>query len=403
MRVLIASQYFTPEIHAPSARLHAFAQGLAARGHAIEVICEIPSHPSGVVAPGYGGRLVDRRRVDGFVAGYVWVYATPSKSARARIANYASYAATAVLAGAARPRPDVILASSPPLSVGSVGATLALRYRVPWVFDVRDLWPDAAVALGQIGEGRFLRMAQRLERRLYRSAAAITVTTEPTRRDVEGRGGGGKVTVIPNGTTPIFIDVGAEPPEPSLLGESDGRFTWTYAGNLGLVSGLETALDAARELGDGFRLVLVGAGPRRGELERIAAELPTGTVTFLDPVPPAEAARMMRASDALLVSRAPVPALDGMVLSKLYDSCAVGRPVIVSAAGETHRLAVEAEAALCVSPGDAGELAAGLRRLRDDASLGERLAGNARAFAMANLRERGVERLEQVLDAAAAE
>jgi glycosyltransferase involved in cell wall biosynthesis len=264
------------------------------------------------------------------------------------------------------------------------------------VMDVRDLWPDAAVALDQLSDGRALRFAQRLERGYYRSATAITATTEPFKQVIESRGGAGKVTVIPNGTTDVFLDAGAAPPEPELLGEP-GPFRWIYAGNVGLVAGLETAVEAARELGEGFQLVILGTGPRREALRELAAELPEGSVAFIDPVQPDRAAMLMRAADAQLVSRAPTPGLSGMVLSKLYDACAVGRPVIVAAEGETDRVAVEAEAALSVVPGEPGELAQALRRLRDDASLRERLARGARAFGEASSRERGVDTLDGVL------
>ena len=403
MRILFVSQYFPPEITAGAMRGHAFAVGLAQRGHAVQVISEVPNHPAGVVAPGYAGRPLRRKRLDGVDVSYVWVRATPKKTLRARLTNYGSFSATATVAGIAAKRPDVILASSPPLSAGSVGATLALRHRVPWVFDIRDLWPDAAVALGQIGEGRLLEATRRLERRLYRSAAVITTTTKPFADRIEARGDAGKVTVIPNGTSGLFLDVGAKPREPSLLGNGDGEFTWTYAGNIGLVAGLECAVEAARRLGRGFRLTLVGDGQRRDGLRRLAATLPEGSVRFLDPVPPDEAARLMRASDALLVTREPNPDLDAMVLSKLYDCCAVGRPVVVSAAGETSRLASEADAALCVPPGDAARLADAVRELRQDADLRERLAQQGRTFAEANTRERGAERLERVLSDAAAQ
>jgi colanic acid biosynthesis glycosyl transferase WcaI len=402
MRILIASQYFSPEITAAAARVHAFASGLARRDHEIEVVCESPSHPSGVVAPGYGGHLVDRRSLDGFEVSYVWVRATPSKSTRARLANYASYAVAASLAGVMRRRPDAILASSPPLPVGSVGALLALRHRAPWVLDVRDLWPDLAVTIGQVGEGRFLRAAQRLERRLYRSAAAITATTEPFRRAIESRGGADKVTVIPNGTSDIFLAAGATDAEPSLLDASDGCFTWTHAGNLGLAHGLENAVMAARILGDRFRLVLLGEGPRRTALQELAESLPAGSVVFRDAVPQEEAARLMRASDALLVSVSAMPGLEGTVASKLYDCCAVGRPVIVSAGGETRRIVDGSGAALCVAPGDTEALAAAVRRLRNDDVLRQRLVERGRSFAEANSRERGVELLESVLREAAA-
>ena len=398
MRVLIVSQYFAPEMTAAANRVHAFAAGLVRRGHVVEVVCEVPHHPVGVVAPGYGRRLVDRREMDGATVRYVWVRLASSKdSRRSRLANYVSFGITGTIVACARRRPDVILASSPPLPVGGVGSAVAARWRRPWVMDVRDLWPDAAVALGQVHEGPLLRAAQRFERRLYRSAAAITVTTAPSARQVEDRGGAGKVAVIPNGTTRDFLEAGDRSPTSGLLGDRDDLFRWTYAGNLGMVAGLETAIDAARELGEGFQLVLIGDGSRRSDLERLASGIPNDQVVFHDAVPPAEAAELMRASDALLASRAPAPELDGMVLSKLYDCCAVGRPVIVSAAGETSRLATEAAAGLSIPPGDAVELASAVRRLRDDNALRERLAAGARAFGEANSRERGVAELERVL------
>jgi colanic acid biosynthesis glycosyl transferase WcaI len=397
MRVLIASQYFPPEIHGPSARLGAFASGLAERGHEVEVVCEVPSHPGGVVAPGYGGHFVDRRHVDGYDVNYVWVRATPSKAARARVANYASYAAAATMVGASRRRPDVVFASSPPLPVGSVGAALGLRHRVPWVLDVRDLWPDAAVAVGEMEPGRIYRMAARLERRLYRSAAAITATTEDFVRAIDGRGGAGKVTLVRNGTQDLFLEIGLEDPDPELAEDGAGGFTWTYAGNLGLAQGLETAVEAARRLGEGYRLILIGQGPRRSELTRMAEALPAGTVEVRDPVPPERAGRLLRASDALLVSLA--PGFDGFVPSKLFDCCAMARPVILAAAGEATDLAGRAEAAVCVQPGDPAALADAVRRVAGDAALRSSLQKRGRAFAEANSREAGVAQLEGVLEA----
>lgn len=118
MRILIFSQYFTPEVTAAPVRLHPLAAGLARLGHEVEVICEVPNHPQGSVHPGYGDRLVDRRGLDGFGVTHVRVTVSSSKHARARLASYASYAAMASAVGSLRRRPDVIVASSPPLSVG---------------------------------------------------------------------------------------------------------------------------------------------------------------------------------------------------------------------------------------------------------------------------------------------
>jgi glycosyltransferase involved in cell wall biosynthesis len=396
LRILVFTQYFTPEVGATSTRVHTFAAGLAARGHDVEVVAEVPNHPQGVVHPGFRGRILVRRRLDGFHGAWVWVKTKPDKRSRDRMAFYASYAATATAYGAAAARPDVVLASSPPLPVGAVAAAVARRHRVPWVLDVRDLWPAAAVALGELGEGRALRFAERLEAFLYRDAARVVAVTGPFRDHIAGFVGRERIELIPNGTTRFWLEAGAQ-----ARAESGADFTWAFAGNIGLAQGLDTAIAAAARLGDGFRLLIMGAGAARPALEAQAAATAPGRVEFRDQVPQAEAAPVLRAADALLVSLSPDPVLAAFVPSKLFDFCALGVPVIVAAAGEPQRLAAERDAALAVPPGDPDALAAAVRRLRDDATLRERLATAGRAFASEHLRERHVEQLEQLLARAA--
>ncbi|MBA3747906.1 MAG: glycosyltransferase family 4 protein, partial [Solirubrobacterales bacterium] len=347
MRVLILTQYFTPEICAPSARLHTFARGLAREGHEVEVVCEVPNYPQGVVHPSYRGRAVTRRRMDGFRVAWVWVYTKREKTTRDRLALYGSYAAMATGYASLRARPDVIFASSPPLSVGAAAAALARRHRVPWVMDVRDLWPAAAVALGQLIDERALRVAERLERFLYRDAAAVTVVTAPFAEHVE-RLTTTPVHLIPNGTTQFWLDAGRAVPDRARAQLSD-RFTWTFAGNVGLAQGLETAVEAAQLLGDDFRLLILGEGSARLTLERQVAEQAPGLVEFRAQVPKERAAVILRASDALLVSLSPSPALEAFVPSKLFDCCAITKPVVLAVAGEATRRASGAGAALPVA------------------------------------------------------
>lgn len=397
MRVLLFTQYYRPEITAAAMRTEAFVDGLTARGHEVGVVCEVPSHPQGVIDPRFRGRAVFRTEEDGARVRRVWVYARPSKTAASRIANYASYALMATAAGVRAPRPDVVLASSPPLPVGAAAAAVARRFGVPWVLDVRDLWPDIAVVLGQLPEGPPLELARRLERGLYRSASRITAVTEPFKAHIEANGGQGKVSVIYNGTSATYLDAGLTDPDRAELGIPADRFVLTYAGNLGIAQGLEAAVEAAGALGDHFQLLLLGEGPRRPALEEIAARLPSGRVEFRDLVPPEEAARIMRASDALLVPLARNPELRAYVPSKLFDACAIGRPVVVATGGEPERLVLQHDAAICVPPEDAGALVEAIERLRADPELSERLSRQAVAFASAHLRDRGVDELEAIL------
>ncbi len=400
MRVLIVTQYFTPEVTAASLRLHPLAAGLAVRGHDVEVICEMPSHPGGVVHEGFRRRLTKQVEQDGFRTRHLWTHASPSKRPVHRLLSYATFASSATMAGAAARRPDVVFASSPPLSVGVVGALLARRFRAPWVFDVRDLWPAVAAALGEVPNRRLLAFARNLERRLYESAAAITAATEPFIEHIDGMTTRQKAHLLPNGTTADWLEVGETEVAREDLDLPSDRFLWTYAGNIGLSQDLEVAIEAARLLGDGFRLLILGDGTGRAHLEEAAKRLPDGEVMMRPPVPPALAARYMRASDALLVSLSDSPVLGKTIPVKLYDSCAVGRPVVVAAPGESRRLALEEGAGLAVQTGDARALADAVRRLRNDAELRNRLAQGGRRFAARNLRENGVGTLEGVLEAA---
>ena len=401
MRILILTQHFAPEVTAARVRLQAFAEGLAEHGHDVEVVCAVPNHPEGVVRPEFRGRATVRRSMNGFEVHHVWVRSSPRKRPLDRMLLYGSYAAMATVVGSALRRPDVVLASSPPLPAAAAAAVVASRHRVPWVFDVRDLWPEAAIILGELPDGRLARIAERLERRLYNSAAAIVTVTEPFRGDIARRAHQPeKITVIPNGTTRTWLDVGAGEEDRRSLSLPEDRFIWAYAGNLGIAQGLDAAIDAAGLLGDRYQLLLLGDGPLRGDLERRAQAVPPGLVAFHGLVEPALAARYMRAADACLVPLDAQPALRKFVPSKLFDCCAVGRPVIVAAAGESQRLVSEAGAGIAVPPSDAEALAGVVRRLRDDPALSSRLAGAGRAFASRHLREHQVDRLEAILRAA---
>jgi glycosyltransferase involved in cell wall biosynthesis len=392
------TQYFTPEIGATQTRLHTFAAGLAERGHDVEVICEVPNHPQGTVRPGYGGRLVDRRQLDGFCATYVWVRTSPTKTTRTRLTLYGSYMAMAAAVGAAKRRPDVIFASSPPLPVALAAAIVAARHRVPWVMDVRDLWPEVAVAVGELSNSHMVKQAERLERWLYRSAAAITAVTEPFRQTIgEKLGSEKKIVLLPNGTTRLYVRSAQLEPDRASLRLPPEKFIWTYAGNVGVAQGLEAAVDAAGMLDDDFQLLLLGDGPVRRKLQDRAKSVTPGSVVFRDQIPEKEAVRYLRAADALLVPLAADPVLEKFVPSKLYDFCAVGRPVILAAAGEASKLVSSPEAALVVSPGNAAALAAAVRRLRADPTLAARLSQAGRDFGQAHDRRRQLDTLVDVL------
>ena len=367
MRILILTQHFVPELTAGRFRLEAFAEALGRRGHEVHVICPVPNHPRGVVHEGYRGRLVLRRRVGGSRVTYLRVVVAQEKNFWTRLGYYASYAALGSAVGACARRPDVILASSPPLSVAAAGALLAARHRAPLVLDIRDLWPESAVTLGELGPGAVLTGAERLERWVYARAACIVTANGAFRRRIETRAPSGqRIEVIPNGTTREWLRIGESEVTRASVGLPSDRFVWAYAGNIGLAHGLELAADAARLLGDGYLLLVIGDGPRRAELERRAAQSGSSTVDLRGLMSAHQAAAHLRAADVILVSERQ----DATVSAKLYDACAVGRPVVAACRGALMRLVEKEEIALAVPHGDA----AGAGRCGSAPTIGPGLA-----------------------------
>lgn len=394
LRVLLLTQHFAPEVTACRFRVEAFAEELTARGHYVDTICPVPNHPRGVVEEGYRRRAVVRRHIGRSRITYLWVATTRRKTPATRLAYYGSYAVLATVAGTLARPPALVLASSPPLSVAAVGAVLAIRHRVPLLLDVRDLWPHSPVAVGELSDGPVVTALERLERWVYSRAAAMVTANEAFGRFIRARApAGARVEVVPNGTTPAWIEAGRREVAHSEVGLADDRFVWAYAGNLGLAHGVDVAADAARLLGERFLLLVIGEGPRRSELEARVAQAPS-LIDLRPLMSPAEAARHLRAADVVLVSERQ----EMTVSAKLYDACAIGRPIVAACRGELRRIVEEEGIGLAVEHGDAAALAEAVGRLRADPALRESLAARARAFAERHLRRRHAQRLAEVTE-----
>ena len=397
MHVLLVSQYFPPEPGATQNRLGAFADGLAVRGHRVTVVCEQPCHPVGAFHPGYGRRPLVRERRGSMRLRRLWVAASPRTTTSHRLAFYGSFAVGAGLVCAMESRPDVALLSTPPLP-GVLSATAALTARrIPVVADVRDIWPAAAAALGELSNPHLVRLFERAERWLYRRAARVTATTRPFCRHVDRVAGFPTSVHLPNGALDELVAA------PDRKPPRRGPFVVGYAGNLGIAQGLEIVLDAAERLrGEHVRFVLLGDGPLRDWLSlQIAARKLDGAVELRRSVPVSEVGDFLQSCHALLVPLAGHPLLADFIPSKLYDAMAVGRPAIVAAAGEASALVRETGAGVAVPPGSDEDLAEAVRKLVRSPEEARRMGQAGRTAAARLARSRQIERLEAVLGLAA--
>jgi colanic acid biosynthesis glycosyl transferase WcaI len=390
MRILYLSQYFPPEVGATQTRAYEMARGLLAAGHQVTMLTEVPNHPEGVIRPEYRRRFWVREELDGIDVLRVWVKTSPVKTMRTRMAFYVTYMLNATLAGLfrARGRYDLLYATSPPLFAG--GAALALSYlrRIPLVFEVRDLWPEIAVELGELRSPRFIRWATALEERCYRRARRIVAVTHGFRDRLVERGlPGGKIVVIPNGANTDFFrpqpEAGRALRQELGLGE---RFLALYAGIHGVAQGLETVLQAAQELASrrDIHFLLVGDGPCKADLLRLKEELGLGNVTMLDAQPREMMPAYLSAADVALVPLRRVATFRNTVPSKMFDAWACACPIILAVDGEARQVLERAEGGLYVEPEDPAALAQAVRALACQLERCREYGRNGRCFVEAH-------------------
>ena len=325
MRLIYVSQYYPPEVGATQTRAQEMTRHLVDAGHQVTVLAEVPNHPVGVVQPAYRGKLYQRSLEDGTDVIRVWVKTTPHKTFRSRFAFYASFMVNATLAGLflARGRYDLIYATSPPLFVGGVPLSLKAMRRIPFVFEVRDLWPESAVAMGELKNPRYIRWATVLEERCYQQARHIVTVTQGLKERLVKRGiPNSKVSVISNGAnTELFRPTphaGAQ--IRAKLKQSD-QFIVMYAGLLGVAQGLHTLVEAARLLqGEAVHFVFVGDGLTRSSLEERYKTYALSNVTFTGVVPRAEVPHYLAAADVAVVIFTDTPLFKRSLPSKMYPS-----------------------------------------------------------------------------------
>jgi len=389
MRIVLISQYFPPETGGPPNRAASLARGIRDAGHEVCVIAEKPNHPEGKIWPEYRSGLSVQREWQGIPVIYVWVHASPKKVLWARVANHVTFMVAAILAAVRlRGAIDVVLSTSPPLFAGVAGWMIARLRGAAHVFDVRDLWPDIAVAMGELRNPAWIRFSKQLERALYRSADAVTAVTESFCRTIASQlSPPAAVHLVRNGSHPAFFgnrgDVVSARRRVGPEVQED-RFVLAYVGNLGLAQGLDHVVEAARILSqsaDRVQIVFVGEGPAKARLQQLAARARLTNMSFLPRVDQERAADWMAAADALLVSLAAVDMLQQFVPSKLYDALAAGRPVVLGARGEAERLLAASGGGVAYPPEDALELVRVLRHLSADDALCRRLGASGATYA----------------------
>ena len=395
MRVLVLCPHYAPDTAPTGEVMTRIATELAARGHELHVVTSLPWYLHHRVEPGWTGRPVRHEDIPTGRITRVHPFPTDKRNIPARAMGFAGFTGLVgamALRGWRQHPPDVVLAMSPPLTLGVAGWLAARRWRVPFVFNIQDVFPDVAVELGAITNKTVIRVASWLERWSYRRADAVTVLSDDLRDNLVAKVRGtvpdpyDRIRVIPNFVDTVRIaptdrtgmpGAGAYRREHGL----GDRQVVMYAGNVGFSQSLDLLIGAARELADRPDVVFVinGGGSARPDLERQAAGL--DNVRFVDFQPAERLADVLAAGDVHVVplrrglARSSVP-------SKTYSILAAGRPVLASVdeGTEVARVVEKAGAGVAVPPDDPEAFTAALTALLDDPDRARAIGAAGRAF-----------------------
>ena len=410
MKILYISQYFPPEMGAPAARAAELAHHWAQAGHDVSILTGFPNHPTGVVPEEWRPRLhrlTYHETIDGVQVFRTWLWPLPNRKAHERMRNYASFCISAALRGMAIPRPDVIIATSPQLLVGLAGWWLAFSRQIPFVFEVRDLWPESLTAVGVGDENSLLhRTLAKIAGFLYQKADRIVVVTPAFRDHLirHWRVPEEKIAVVENGVETDLFSPQSEASNQAIRRHlnAEEKFLVCYIGTMGNAHGLETLLDAAATLQHdqpNVLFLLIGEGAEKERIKSLAQSCNLANILFLDQQPREKIPAFISASDASLVLLKKTEVFKTVIPTKMLEFMSCARSVILGVDGQAREIVEAAGAGLIIEPENSEALAQAIQSLAAQPDLRAKLGQKGREYILRNFsRARTAEKYIDVLE-----
>jgi glycosyltransferase involved in cell wall biosynthesis len=406
MRILFVTNFFQPE---PNFFMGLpFAKELARRGHKVEVLTGFPNYPGGKLYDGYKIRPLQREVMDGIPVIRVPLYPSHDRSAVRRIATYATFALSASTIGtAAVSSADVAYVTQGPASIGLPGFILKLFRRIPFVYDIKDLWPDALSATGMLTNRSAVWMTGQWCKFSYFCASKVTVITPGYKKILIERGvPEHKLEVIYNWCDESHIAPAEK--DHKLADElgMTGKFNIVFAGNIGKAQAIEAVIYAAQLIAadcPDVQFLFFGGGLDVDSLKQKVTDLGLHNVRFFERRPLSQISSILSLADVLLVHLRDEPVYRITIPSKTQAYMAVGKPILAAVGGDTNNLVLRAKAGLACEPEDSEAIAQTIRKFRamspDELS---RMGADGRKFYQQNLSfDIAVSKYEEVFKAVA--
>jgi glycosyltransferase involved in cell wall biosynthesis len=405
MHILFLTDNFPPEVNAPASRTFEHCREWVKAGHQVTVVTGAPNFPTGKVFDGYRNRLWQQEDIAGIRVIRVWTYIAANEGFAKRTLDYLSYMASSFFASLFVRRVDIVVGTSPQFFTVCAAYLSSLFKRVPWVFELRDIWPESIRVVGAMKQSKILDLLEKVELFLYRKASAIVSVTHAFRTSLIRRGvDGDKIHVVTNGVdTSRFSPREKDSALVQQLGLQD-KFVAGYIGTHGLAHALDTLLCAARTVksapdGDRFRFILLGDGANKAALKQKAQADGLDNVIFVDSVSKDEVVRYWSLLDVSIIHLKKDELFTTVIPSKLFECMGMAVPVLHGVQGESAAIVEREQVGLLFEPENPDALIQGLRRFADDTWLLNRFKVNgpvaAKRYDRGNLAKNMLEIIEK--------
>lgn len=368
MHILFVTDNFVPEVNAPATRTYEHCTEWVKAGHKVTVITCAPNFPRGKVYEGYKNKLYQTEEIDGIKVIRVWSYIAANKGFARRLIDFNSFAVMSFIAGLFVKKVDVIIGTSPQFFTTISSHFLSVFKGKPWIFELRDLWPESIRAVGGMKDSKILDLFEKLELYLYKSSSKVVSVTDSFKKDLIRRGiDGDKIEIVKNGANlELFQPIPKNEEVITQFGIKD-KFVVGYIGTHGLAHKLDIFLDYASKCADDrLRFVFIGDGAEKENMIKKAEKLNLKNVIFSDPIPKNEIPKYLSAMDVALVPLKKSDTFKTVIPSKIFETSSMRIPILLGVEGESQEIIENYGAGLTFEPENLDDFELKLNQLMND-------------------------------------
>jgi glycosyltransferase involved in cell wall biosynthesis len=353
MRLLFITDNFPPEVNAPANRTYEHCREWVKSGVDVTVITCAPNFPKGEVYPGYKNKLIHKEVIDGIKVIRVFTFITANEGIIKRTLDYVSFAITAFFAGLFV-KTDIIISTSPQFFTSLTGRLLSFFKRKPWIFEVRDIWPESIIAVGIMERNNIIRALEKLEKYYYRKANHIVVVTDSFKQNLIDKGvPASKISIFKNGANLDLYK--PQDKNESLLKQFNlkDKFIFAYIGTHGMAHGLDFILNSIQSIQDTnpkFHFIFIGDGAERINLLKQSEDLKLKNVTFINSVNKKDVVEYLSIMDVAIVNLKKSDTFLNVIPSKIFEAAAMEKPILLGLEGETKKMILEFDSGICYEP-----------------------------------------------------